>query len=82
VELVKNSDSFIVQNVSTPDTTTNDPSTILSITTKDGDIIHYKAGKIDFVEKKTDKGIVLIKSRTGLEMADNGGDHILTEACW
>jgi hypothetical protein len=46
------------------------PSSIISVTTNDGDVIHYKDSKIDSVERKTGEGVVLIRSRAGMDLVD------------
>ncbi|MEI6862829.1 MAG: hypothetical protein WCK38_00300, partial [Candidatus Omnitrophota bacterium] len=53
----------------TPQESVND--SVLSVTTASGDVIHYKNGAIDYIEKKDASGnIIIIKRITGLDFVD------------
>ncbi|MFA6142320.1 MAG: cysteine peptidase family C39 domain-containing protein [Candidatus Omnitrophota bacterium] len=48
---------------------------VLSITTQAGDVIHYKGGAIDYIEKKNEDGsFTVIKRVEGLEFVDSSNN--------
>ncbi|MFA5146202.1 MAG: LamG-like jellyroll fold domain-containing protein [Candidatus Omnitrophota bacterium] len=55
---------------------------ILSVTTAIGDVIHYKDGKIDYIEKKDASGDIIIRALQGQDLVDEDNNLLNAEIAY